>query len=266
MKSNMMRLVSWLLVIAMLAALPVTALAASDGWHDCDEDHDNDMVVEKTYEPTCYNEGYTVRKCSVCGYKEEHVNVQPARHSFDVSDPAKCYHEAKDDKAGYWLFSCTKCDTKMKVIDHNNAGATDKTNYLGAGHVLEDNVTAATCLSDGYKFQKCTSDGCGLIQGPTKTDSMTGHDWIKDENGNAWKVTKAATSTTQGVKQRTCKVCGATDTMPIRVTTPTENYATVSKDKISIYDSASESASAVAVALKGSRFEIVSKSGDGQWY
>lgn len=269
MKSNMMRLVSWLLVIAMLAAMPVTALAASDGWHDCDGDPSTDtMKVVEHHDPTCYNEGYDVRKCTACGYTESHVNVQPAHHTFDTSAGtlAKCYYEAKDGKAGYWLIPCTKCDTKMKVIDHNNVGATDKTNYLGAGHYLEDNVTAATCLSDGYNIQKCTSDGCGLVLTPVKFGDMTGHDWIRDEGGNEWKVIKNATATTKGLKQRTCKVCGATDTMPIPVTTPTENYATVSKDKISIYNSASESASAVAVALKGSRFEIVSKSGDGQWY
>lgn len=69
-------------------------------------------------------------------------------------------------------------------------------------HEWKENTSkskAATCTEDGYKFYECTKDGC--TETKKETIKATGHKY------GEWKVTKEATTTSEGEKQRECSVC-----------------------------------------------------------
>ena len=323
MKSRMIRLVSWLLVIAMLAAMPVAAMAEEATvrhYHACYEEGKGEMVLvpEKSKKATCTEDGYDVYRCTACGY-EEKINIVPKGHTFSVDlahDVAEqYYHPAQGTEAGYWLIPCSVqgCTATMRVTDHDpryeQTPLTDKdgnpvyeTNEKGEqikdengnpiqktymkhvsnyneGHSLgeaEDKYWASTCVSSGYKAQRCTVDGCDFHTPIAVFENPHGHDWITDEadgeSGNPWKTVKEATGTTQGLQQRTCRICGVVDTRPIAYLKPDENNpetvfnsATVINDKANLYGQADASSEVVAAVLRGSRFYIHAKSEDGKW-
>ncbi len=105
-----------------------------------------------------------------------------------VTTPATCKSE------GVRTYNCTGCGASdPRTI------AKDPTNHVGGTEIR--NRKAATCGAAGY-----TGDtyclGCGVKRSSGKTISATGeHTWDKGT------VTKPATTTTEGVRTYTCKVC-----------------------------------------------------------
>ena len=131
------------------------------------------------------------------------------------------------DKSGYYSFSAT--NAYIDVIDSKTEKCLSAEKaYLEAGNTYQIYVAALekdvilkvgyapcewkvieqipeTCTTDGKVVRKCN------VHGETSTEllSAPGHDWSR------WKVTKNATVLTEGVQQRSCSVCGKTETASV---------------------------------------------------
>ena len=131
------------------------------------------------------------------------------------------------DKSGYYSFSAT--NAYIDVIDSKTEKCLSaKKAYLEAGNTYQIYVAALekdvilkvgdvpcewevseripeTCTTDGKIVRKCN------VHGETSTEllSAPGHDWSR------WKVTKNATVLTEGVQQRSCSICGETETASV---------------------------------------------------
>ena len=131
------------------------------------------------------------------------------------------------DKSGYYSFSAT--NAYIDVIDSETQECLSaKKAYLEAGNTYQIYVAALkedvilkvgdapcewkvieripeTCTTDGKVVRKCN------VHGETSTEllSAPGHDWSR------WKVTKNATVLAEGVQQRSCSVCGETETVSV---------------------------------------------------
>ena len=66
--------------------------------------------------------------------------------------------------------------------------------------MLGHEYSADWSFDDDNHWHACTHDDCGAV------DSYGPHDW------SDWKVTKAATATADGLKERICPVCGKNET------------------------------------------------------
>ena len=105
---------------------------------------------------------------------------------------------------GYTEHKCTRC------------GDSYKDNYKNAlGHSYTTTVVKPTCTAKGYTLHKCTR--CTYSYKSDVTD-MVEHSWSE------WKVTKPATESTTGTKERTCSVCKKKETATIPVTTHTHVF------------------------------------------
>lgn len=88
-------------------------------------------------------------------------------------------------------------------------------------HKWKENTSkgkSATCTEDGYKFFECTEEGC--TETKKETIKATGHKF------GDWKVTKEATTTAEGEKQRECSVCKKVETEKIAKKTDNTNKNT----------------------------------------
>lgn len=127
MKKNWKRIVSMLLVVAMLAAMPVVASAAA-------YDHVHDFTKQKTVAPTCSARGYDVYKCTKCDYTYN-TNFQPSLHDYpDLENKftRQAYVAPKDGNAGYWPYKCNFCSYTINVLNNgcwntSDAGTTIRT-------------------------------------------------------------------------------------------------------------------------------------------
>ena len=133
-------------------------------------------------------------------------------HSTDLCEPAKD-NDGNDILIDYEASTCTKQGHKTYLCSYEkNHGATqegashgnhtetlplDPNNHAGHG-TKTINVEPATCTTAGYSGD-VVCDGCnGLITAGHTIDAL-GHDW------GEWIVTKEATCTEEGSKERVCK-------------------------------------------------------------
>lgn len=90
-------------------------------------------------------------------------------------------------------------ETSADITKNINLTITESTEHT---HNWKENTSkskAATCTEDGYTYYECTEDGC--TETKKETIKATGHKY------GDWKVTKEATTTSEGEKQRECSVC-----------------------------------------------------------
>ena len=149
---------------------------------------------------------------------EEKLNTVPGNQTIRRFIP---------NKSGYYSFSAT--NAYIDVIDSKTEKCLSAEKaYLEAGNTYQIYVAALkedvilkvgdvpcewevseripeTCTTDGKIVRKCN------VHGETSTEllSAPGHDWSR------WKVTKNATVLTEGVQQRSCSVCGETETASV---------------------------------------------------
>ena len=156
-------------------------------------EHSYEWVTDT--EATCEAAGSKHEECTVCHARGEEQTIPALGHSFGdwtVTKEATCTEEGKQER------TCTRngCEVKQEdpiaKLAHTYEWITD---------------TEATCGEAGSKHQECTV--CHE-KGDTETIPATG----KHRFGG-WKVTKAATVAAEGVKERTCEVCGAKETASI---------------------------------------------------
>ena len=152
-------------------------------------------------DPTCTETGLTEgEKCANCGtvtIKQETVAAKGHSYgSWTVTKKATC------TAAGSRKKTCTACGNVV----------TEKIPATGHKWETEYTVdTAATCTVDGSESIHCSV--CDAINSSTvRAISKTGHSY------GSWKVTKKATCTEKGSRERVCTKCGDKVTQAIAAT------------------------------------------------
>ena len=143
-------------------------------------DHMHGYNIQRV-EPTCTEQGYTLYTCE-CGasYKEDYT---PALgHSFVTHTAgATCTEAGKETK------TCSAC------------GHVETKDIPALGHDIKKTTVEATCDTDGHTLERCSRCDYENVTSVTKAPGHKYGDWV---------VTKEATCTKEGARERTCSVCG----------------------------------------------------------
>ncbi len=154
--------------------------------------------VEETVAATCTNEGYTQKKCSVCGVVEDYKTLPVVAHDYK-------YMGLKNNVATY---TCKVCgDSYTKCI----------------AHTWTYETTQPTCTEAGSYARTCVY--CGEHEVINTTEPL-GHKYEE-------KMTEIATTTHAGELTYTCKNCGDTYTKAIpRLDAPEEDAIVADPDAV----------------------------------
>lgn len=156
------------------------------------EEHHHEFKLINTVEATCTEPGYESYLCS-CGEQDVKSASGALGHSY-----SKTVINATCTDSGYTTYTCTRCGHTYK---------SDHTDALGHNLVLSQTVKA-TCTKNGYTEHFCSR--CNYKYRPAEEyTSALGHAW------GDWTVTKAATTTAEGVKTSVCERCGEKKTASI---------------------------------------------------
>ena len=179
-----------------------------------------------TKEPTTTETGSRERTCSICKYKQE--ETIPV-HEHSIHDETWKYNDTE-----HWQ-ECS-CGEKLNVANH----------IYGDWRVTKE----VTETEEGSRERDCTV--CDYVQ--TETIPMLEHehsygDWQKDETQHwkecscgerlnvanhiygDWKVTKEATETEEGSRERDCTVCDYVQTEIIPMLEHEHSYGDWQKDE-----------------------------------
>lgn len=176
------RIATLLLALCMLAAMmTVTASATFYCKHNfCVE------VCGSKVPATCETEGSYVLKCFFC-CETKTITTEPLGHDFVVTEEK----EPTCTEDGFVTCVCTRC---CKEVTETTAPA--------AGHSFVPYTIDPTCTEDG-----CTGLICTVCEDVADVEIIpaAGHKFGK------WHVVREASEKHEGLKVRTCKVCGETE-------------------------------------------------------
>lgn len=141
------------------------------------QSHSHNFIAT-VVEPSCTEEGYTVFRC-LCGEEYTDEFTQPLGHSWSDWQ----YTETAQTR------TCAMC------------GAVDTVQSTHT-HSYSTQTVEANCTEDGYKIYTCS---CGESYRETVSDPL-GHTW------GQWQVTEEPTTSSEGVKERICEMCGEKET------------------------------------------------------
>ncbi|MGN1443717.1 MAG: RICIN domain-containing protein, partial [Acutalibacteraceae bacterium] len=190
--------------------------------------HDYAETYTVDTDATCTEDGSKSRHCTRCNDKIDITVIPATGHSYDndcdtdcnvCGETRKTSHDydlkliksATCTEDGLLRRTCTICGDSFDIITEKR------------GHLYSDTFTvdkAATCTEDGSESRHCKrcDDKIDITVIPA-----TGHSYDNDCDTDcnvcgetrstthaygSWKTTKAATCTTDGVRERTCSVCG----------------------------------------------------------
>ncbi|MCR5781562.1 MAG: hypothetical protein K6G90_02380 [Clostridia bacterium] len=156
--------------------------------------------VTQDIAPTCTEAGTSGR--TVCPYCKAVIDpgtpVPPAGHSWGewtTLSESTCAAQGTEQRI------CTVCgEVENRKLPYNPSRHTGRTRISGAKN--------PGCDTAGYSGDTVCS-GCGVVLVKGETVPATGHDF------SSWKVITPATCTAQGTSERTCVVCGKTETNKI---------------------------------------------------
>lgn len=156
------------------------------------EDHNYNLVPEKTVLPTCTLQGAYVYVCSNCGH-EKYEPIPPAGHTYDAdyvyNEDADCQHP------GTMTRFCKVCNLPDTVSDPTHP----QTNHLFVDYVYQDD---ATIERNGTEIAYC-SYGCGAFDVREAADSK-----LHSHSFTNYQIVTPATCTEPETRQAKCDVCG----------------------------------------------------------
>lgn len=169
---------------SVTASCEIIVKANSDPSHKCT------FIKTEVIDATCTEQGYSVYTC-FCGETENKEYIDSLGH---IESEWKTINEATESSEGLKRKSCTRCGETLKE---------EKIPKIEGTHTCslkKSETVAATCTADGYSVYSCS---CGKTE---KKDyvSKLGH------NESDWKVEIEATTTTNGLKRKSCTRCGVT--------------------------------------------------------
>lgn len=138
------------------------------------------VIATAPVDPTCTSEGYTVYKCKFCSNSEIRDRLPALSSTGEHTYGAVTHVAASCEEGSYDKQVCTTCGDVKKTNVNNDA----------TGHVnlIVNEDVAATCHTNGYKYQQCA---CGKV--------------LVDET-----VPMTATQTITGAVKATCTTAGNT--------------------------------------------------------
>lgn len=195
--------------------------------------------------PTCTEKGFTTYTCSRCNdsYVSDYTDTLGHTNGEIIIENKinpTCTTDGSHDEVVY----CTVCNAELSrknIID-------EKIGHSFTNYVYNND---ATCTADGTETAKC--DRCDETDTRTSIGSALGHDLIHHElktptctefgwkaydtckrcdystyeklplinhTFGEWAVTKEPTETDEGLRERACTICGATETESIPVLPP----------------------------------------------
>lgn len=148
----------------------------------------HNFVADKTVDPTCEKEGYTLYICALCEATEERDKTEKLEHTYtsQVTPPTT-------SEKGYTTHTCEVCGHSYQ--DNYTEKLPEGTEPVEHTHKFVDTVKAPTCTTEGYTNHKCS---CGESYNDTKVPA-TGHKYTD-------KVVDP-TCTTEGYTSHTCSQC-----------------------------------------------------------
>lgn len=146
---------------------------------------------------TCETDGQNILTCEICGSEYTDGTVAPAL-GHDYAEDYTVDKEATCTEAGSESKHCTRCD-------EIEAGSEKEIPVLGHDYVAEV-TTQPTCTKDGVRTLTCTR--CKDVK--TEVIPATGvHQW------SDWKKTADATVFAPEQQERSCTICGKTETQTV---------------------------------------------------
>ena len=156
--------------------------------------------VTTVVEPNCFEQGYTLHKCSVCNdtYKSDFTQPDESKHVevIDEGYPATCTTTGLTDGS-----HCSVCGNVLKEQEVINP----------LGHDIKKfPAVEATCINEGKTAgEKCMREGCDYEIKQTVIPKSDSHVW--DEGVTSTK----ATCSKEGKITYTCLICNKTKTLTI---------------------------------------------------
>ena len=252
MKRSFERLVSGLLVAAMLAAMPVVSMAsewttdssvatysASEVNPICDHDPSisNSTLKATVVAPTCEKGGYTQFECKTCGQKFKGEYTAMLGHSYEET-------EIKSNKQYY---KCSTCG-KSYSIELDEAG------YPNHDHDSSTTVTAhshnATCAENDYGYTYYDCSLCGYRQ-----YEVSAYQQPLSHSFGEWQFVTESGMSTKGKATRTCRDCGFKETVKTAQDDPYAKSGRIKSDFVPAYDGET-SKEVVLYLAKGTTFEF----------
>ena len=201
------------LFLAIFLFISIFTLSSCSLIKQANCEHVWEETVEK--EATCVSDGVMLKTCTICD-KKMHEKIPASGHKYQETER----HEPTCTADGSIISTCEYCgDVKTEII-------------ASPGHTIENGLSkAATCEEDGYVEGICSV--CHEIS--KQIIPALGHDYSE------WTIITPASSTSTGLKTRTCSRCGKVEESII----PMVDYVDLSVleyeygDK-SVYDAESE--------------------------
>ena len=156
--------------------------------------------ITTVVEPNCFEQGYTLHKCSVCNdtYKSDFTQPDETKHVevIDKGYPATCTTAGLTDGS-----HCSVCGNIIKEQNVINP----------LGHDIKKfPAVEATCISEGKTAgEKCMREGCDYEIKQTVIPKSDSHVW--DEG----VISTKATCSKEGKITYTCLICNKTKTLTI---------------------------------------------------
>ncbi len=166
-------------------------------------DHTHRVTVKNASAATCTADGYTGDEvCTICGaIIKRGVNVPASGHTpgeavKENESAATCSKEGSYEEVTY----CTVCGEEISRIKKTEAKLSHREEPVPA--------VPATCTEPGMSAgARCSV--CGEILTAQKEVPASGHRWSE------WTIAKEASIHEEGLKTRTCSICGETESQAI---------------------------------------------------
>ena len=176
-----------LIAMCLVLALTLFAAAALAEGEPPQPDHEHVWVQGDVMKPTCTEDGYVERECSVCKIRERDV-VPAGGHNWQYTgktEPSTCV------AAGWSEVECANCHEVQKL-----------TLALAPHQWTVKSETKSTCAVKGVKTEECS-----VCQQQRTTESP-----LLPHIYGDWTVSRQATDHSAGQRERTCTVCGKKET------------------------------------------------------
>ena len=256
MKRSFERLVSGLLVAAMLAAMPVVSMASEWTTNDsvatysasevepaCDHtaSSSNSTLNAKVVAPTCEKGGYTQFNCKTCGQNFKGEYTPMLGHSYDSGV----------EKNGKMVYTCTTCK-KSYAVALNEAGypSHEHLGFVDANSPCVGYYHDATCAENDYGWAYYKCDLCGYIQyDPDRYVQPLAHSFTE------WQFVTESGMTNKGLASRSCRNCPFKEVVKTLQDDPYAKSGRIKSDFVPAYTSATSNEVGLYLA-KGTTFEF----------
>ena len=259
MKRSFKRLMSGLLVAAMLMAMPVVSMAsewttdnsvatysASEVQPACDHTplSSNTTLLATVVAPTCETGGYTQFACKTCGqlFKGEYTPM--LGH----------YYDAGKDVNGYRVYTCSTCG-KFYSVPLNEAGypGHEHLGFVDASSTCTSHSHNPTCAENDYGYTYYDCSICGYRQ-----FDPTAYQQPKDHSFTEWQFVIESGMTNKGLATRSCRTCGFKEVVKTLQDSPYAKSGRIKTDFVPAY--ASDTSSEIVLYLaKGTTFEFANE-------